>query len=182
MLIERTAIPDVLKISPKRFVDNRGYFCEVFKDGWFRQNVANVSFVQDNESLSAGQWTTRGLHFQSPPVSQAKLVRVLSGAIFDVAVDIRRDSPTYGKWVGVELDAQKGEQLWIPVGFAHGFMTLRPDTVVHYKVTAAYSAEHDHGVLWNDPDIGIAWPEFEGITLSAKDQLQPKLSQLPHFF
>lgn len=182
MLIERTAIPDVVKITPKRFVDKRGYFSEVFKDDWFRENVACDSFVQDNESLSVEQGTVRGLHFQSPPFSQGKLVRVLSGAIFDVAVDLRRESSTYGKWVGLELDAQKGEQLWIPVGFAHGFMTLKANTAIHYKVTAAYSVGHDHGVLWNDPDIGIAWPASEGVTLSAKDEVQPKLSQLAHFF
>lgn len=182
MQFERLAIPDVVKIMPARFGDNRGYFSEVFKDGWFRENIADVSFVQDNQSLSATVGTVRGLHFQLEPFGQGKLVRCIQGRIFDVAVDIRQGSPTYGKWVGAELSADNGAQLWIPVGFAHGFMTLEPDTVLHYKVTAPYSAKDDRGLLWNDAEIGIDWPLEGDAVLSDKDKAQPRLADLPPSF
>jgi len=183
MRFERLSIPDVVKIIPARIGDSRGYFSEVFKDEWFRQNVADIGFVQDNQSLSATPFTVRGLHFQLNPFAQGKLVRCIAGSVFDVAVDIRKGSPTYGKWVGAELSAENGEQLWIPAGFAHGFATLVPDTVLHYKVTATYSGEHDRGLVWNDEDIGISWPfSSNEPTLSAKDKVQPKLAELPPYF
>jgi len=179
MKFERLAIPSVFKITPARFGDARGYFSEVFKDQLFRDSVEDVGFVQDNQSLSATVGTVRGLHFQLAPFAQGKLVRCIAGAIFDVAVDIRVGSPTFGKWVGAELSADNGEQLWIPTGFAHGFATLQPDTVIHYKVTAPYSAAHDRGLFWDDPAIGIDWPVAPGeAVLSDKDKIQPKLSEL----
>jgi dTDP-4-dehydrorhamnose 3,5-epimerase len=183
MKFEKLSIPDVVKISPTRFGDKRGYFSEVFKDAWFRQTIADVGFVQDNQSLSAAPGTIRGLHFQLEPFAQGKLVRCIVGSIFDAAVDIRVGSPTFGKWVAAELSADNGDQLWIPAGFAHGFATLEPDTVIHYKVTAPYSAEHDRGLLWNDPEIGLAWPGSESdAVLSEKDRNQPTLANLPPSF
>lgn len=183
MKLEKTALPDVVKITPARFGDHRGYFSETFKDAWFRQNVADVAFVQDNQSLSATVGTVRGLHFQLDPFAQGKLVRCIAGAIYDVAVDIRAGSPTFGQWVGVELTPENGEQLWVPAGFAHGFATLAPDSVIFYKVTAPYSAAHDRGVLWDDPAIGISWPlPPEGAVLSDKDKAQPRLADLPTAF
>ncbi|WP_137157243.1 dTDP-4-dehydrorhamnose 3,5-epimerase [Rhizobium sp. FKL33] len=184
MQAERLLLDGVFKITPQKFGDNRGYFSEVFKAGWFRENVADVDFVQDNQSLSAEAGTVRGLHFQLDPFAQGKLVRCIAGSLFDVAVDIRLGSPTYGQWVGATLSADNGEQLWIPAGFAHGFATLEPDTVIHYKVTAPYSAAHDRGLLWNDPDIGIAWPEaaLKNAVLSDKDRKQPRLADLPPSF
>ena len=155
----------------------------MFKDAWFRENISDVTFVQDNQSLSSVPGTVRGLHFQLDPFAQGKLVRCIAGSIFDVAVDIRSGSPTYGQWVGTELSAETGDQLWIPAGFAHGFATLKPDTVIHYKVTATYSAAHDRGLLWNDPAIGIAWPVAEAnAVLSDKDRKQPILADLPPSF
>lgn len=180
--IEDLANSDVKLIKPKRFGDSRGYFCEVFKDGWFREHVADVGFVQDNESLSATPGTVRGLHFQLEPYAQGKLVRCTRGALFDVAVDIRKGSPHFGRWVAAELSAENGYQLWVPAGFAHGFMTLEPNTVINYKVTAVYSAEHDRGVKWDDPAIGITWPETSEHILSEKDARQPLLSELPVCF
>lgn len=184
MQAERLSLDGVFKITPQKFGDNRGYFSEVFKAGWFRETVADVDFVQDNQSLSAQAGTVRGLHFQLDPFAQGKLVRCIAGSLFDVAVDIRLGSPTYGQWVGATLSADNGEQLWIPAGFAHGFATLEPDTVIHYKVTAPYSAAHDRGLLWNDPDIGIVWPEaaLKNAVLSDKDLKQPRLADLPPSF
>ena len=183
MKFEKLAIPEIVKITPARFGDSRGYFSEVFKDEWFRSNVADTAFVQDNQSLSATPGTVRGLHFQLDPFAQGKLVRCIAGAIFDVAVDIRVGSPTFGKWVGAELTPENGDQLWVPAGFAHGFATLAPDSIIHYKVTAPYSAAHDRGVLWNDPAIGIDWPLPEGqAVLSDKDKVQPRLADLPPSF
>jgi dTDP-4-dehydrorhamnose 3,5-epimerase len=177
------AIPDIVKITPARFGDARGYFSEVFKDRWFRDTIADVAFVQDNQSLSAAAGTVRGLHFQLEPFAQGKLVRAIAGAIFDVAVDIRLGSPTYGRWVAAELSAANGDQLWIPAGFAHGFATLVPDTLIHYKVTAPYSAADDRGLLWNDPAIGIEWPVAAAdAILSEKDARQPGLADLPPAF
>jgi dTDP-4-dehydrorhamnose 3,5-epimerase len=183
MNFEPLPIPDVVRITPARFGDSRGYFSEVFKDGWFRETIADVSFVQDNQSLSAAAGTVRGLHFQLEPFAQGKLVRAIAGAIFDVAVDIRVGSPSFGRWVAAELSADNGDQLWIPAGFAHGFATLVPDTIIHYKVTAPYSAADDRGLLWNDPAIGIEWPVAEeDAILSDKDRGQPRLADLPPAF
>jgi len=159
-------------IDPKRFGDDRGWFTEVYSEKTFDAAGISVRFVQDNHSLSRPVGTLRGLHFQMPPFGQDKLVRCISGAIFDVAVDLRRGSPTYGKWVGAELSAENGRQLFIPIGFGHGFVTLTPDTEVTYKCSSLYAPAHDGGVRWNDPDIGIVWPLPAGVapTLSPKDE------------
>ncbi len=179
MHFENLSIPGLVLLTEKRIGDDRGYFSEVFRSDLFEEHVGPIRFVQDNQSLSAAQGTVRGLHFQREPKEQAKLVRCIAGALLDVAVDIRRGSPTYGKHVAVELTPQNGRQLWIPSGFAHGFVTLLPDTVISYKVTNYYSPEHDGGILWNDPAIGIDWPVAEtAAVLSAKDRNQPLLADL----
>jgi len=176
-------IPAIALIQPKRFGDERGYFVETFNARLFREQVANAVFVQDNEALSGQVGTLRGLHFQRPPTAQGKLVRVVKGAIFDVAVDIRVGSPTFGKHVAVRLDAAEGAQLWVPPGFAHGYCTLEPDTLVSYKVTDFYSPADDAGVSWNDPALGIDWPLGpNGAVLSAKDTKLPVLADLPPIF
>ncbi len=141
-----------------------------------------MTFVQDNESLSAEVGTVRGLHFQLDPFAQGKLVRCIRGALWDVAVDIRHGSPTFGQWVGRELSAENGLQFWVPAGMAHGFITTAPDTIISYKVTAPYSAENDRGLCWNDPDIGISWPQMDEFILSEKDKKQPLLADLPDYF
>jgi len=181
--LNRLEIADVVEIVPVRHGDDRGYFSETFRADWFRSNVADVTFVQENQSLSRSRAVLRGLHFQTAPAAQGKLVRCLAGAIFDVAVDIRNGSPTFGKWVAATLTAEKGNQLWVPAGFLHGFCTLMPDTLVAYKVTHYYNRDCDKGVLWNDADIGISWPDVgEAVKLSSKDVLQPRLRDLPHYF
>jgi len=166
-------------ITPKRFGDARGYFVETFRASLFEREVGPFHFVQDNQSLSAEVGTVRGLHFQLNPKAQGKLVSCAAGALLDVAVDIRQGSPTYGQFVTAELSPENGCQLWVPPGFAHGFCTLKPHTVITYKVTDYYSPEHDRGLLWNDPAIGIDWPvASDKAILSDKDQKQPKLSDL----
>jgi len=176
-------IPEVKLIVPKRFTDARGYFSEIWSDRLFRSEVANVALVQDNQSVTAKKGTLRGLHFQKPPFAQGKLVRVVRGSIFDIAVDIRVGSPTYGRHVAAKLDALEGAQLWVPPGFLHGFCTLEDVTEVFYKVTSYYSANHDAGVLWNDPDLGINWPvDSTSVVLSEKDQRLPQLRDLPDLF
>jgi dTDP-4-dehydrorhamnose 3,5-epimerase len=183
MKIENTSIHGILKLTPERRVDPRGYFVEIFKESWFRKNVFDISFAQDNESLSILKGTLRGLHFQSPPFEQGKLIRCTQGAILDIAVDIRTGSPTFGKWLSIELTADNGVQLWIPSGFAHGFLTLSPNSIINYKVTSPYSQEHDKGLLWKDASIGINWPlHEEKITLSNKDKSLPTLGELPEYF
>ncbi|MBA3054079.1 MAG: dTDP-4-dehydrorhamnose 3,5-epimerase [Sphingomonadales bacterium] len=172
-----------VEIVPHRIGDARGYFSEIFRRGPFTEQAGQVEFVQENESLSAQIGTIRGLHFQTAPFVQGKLVRCTAGAIFDVAVDLRHDSPGFGRWIAVTLSAAQGNQLWIPPGFAHGFCTMLPGTVVNYKVTAYYAPEHDRGVAWNDPDIGVKWPrEADAATLSGKDRQQPALTDLPRHF
>jgi dTDP-4-dehydrorhamnose 3,5-epimerase len=166
-------------ITSKRLGDSRGYFMEAFKDGWFRENVADVGFVQDNQSLSAQAGTIRGLHYQAPPMGQGKLVRCLRGAIFDVAVDVRPGSATFGQWVAETLTPENAGQLWVPEGFLHGFCTLEPDTEVLYKVTNPFSPEHYFGIAFDDPEIGIDWPvDPAQAILSDKDRVQPRLSSL----
>jgi dTDP-4-dehydrorhamnose 3,5-epimerase len=172
-------IKGLLLIEPKRFGDHRGFFSETFHAARLAELGFAKPFVQDNHSLSAEPGTVRGLHYQSPPFAQAKLLRVVRGAILDVAVDIRRFSPTFGDHVAVELSAENWRQLLIPEGFAHGFVTRTPDTEVLYKVTAYYAPEHDHGILWSDPDLGIDWGIApEAARLSDKDRAQPRLSDI----
>lgn len=183
MNIEMTTMEGVVKIMPPRYSDQRGYFSETFKESWFRNEVADVVFSQDNESLSVKAGTVRGLHFQASPFAQGKLVRCSQGAIFDVVVDIRRSSKSFGHWIGEELTPENGIQLWVPAGFAHGFVTLKDNSVINYKVTAPYSPEHDFGIAWNDPTIGIAWPVQEkDVVLSDKDCAHPKIVDLPVYF
>lgn len=177
MRFERLAIPDVVSISPQRIGDARGFFMETFRQDLFDNNVQPVQFVQDNHSLSAAKYTIRGLHFQDHPCAQGKLIRCLAGAIWDVAVDLRISSPTYRQHVGVTLSAENSKQLWIPVGFAHGFCTLMPNTEVAYKVTEYYSAEHDRGVAFDDPSLEITWPvDPNHAILSEKDRRHAPLS------
>jgi dTDP-4-dehydrorhamnose 3,5-epimerase len=168
----RHAIPEVIEFAASRFGDQRGYFSEVFKRELWEAEGIDIDWVQDNQSLSAQAGTVRGLHFQAPPVAQDKLIRVLRGAIFDVAVDIRLGSPNYGRWVACELSAERWNQLLVPQGFAHGFMTLTSDTEVLYKVSAPYSRDHERAILWNDPTLAITWPDPGApVLLSEKDRL-----------
>jgi dTDP-4-dehydrorhamnose 3,5-epimerase len=168
-----------LQILPARFVDSRGWFSETWNQERFETLAGPVTFCQDNHSLSLKKGTLRGLHFQREPFAQAKLVRCLRGSIFDVAVDIRRLSPTYKQWVGIELSATEGNQLFIPPGYAHGFLTLEDETEVAYKVDSYYSPDSDGGIKWNDPDIGIVWPDgFAAPLLSEKDFGLPSLAEL----
>ena len=183
MEIRQLKIPGVKLIVPKKFGDTRGYFQETWSERLFQQKVENVRFVQDNQSVSVKRGTLRGLHFQKPPYAQGKLVRVLSGSVFDVAVDIRHGSPTFGQHLAVTLDAAEGAQLWVPEGFLHGYCTLRDDTAVFYKVTSYYSPAHDAGVIWNDAELDIRWPvTSDSLILSEKDRQLPSLSQLECFF
>lgn len=170
MQVEPLKIPDVKLVTPKRFQDARGYFCETYNARAFKEAGIDCDFVQDNESCSVKKGTVRGLHFQAPPFAQSKLVRVLKGAIVDVAVDARKTSPTYGKWVSARLDTETGAALFVPAGFLHGFITLEADTIVAYKVDAFYSKECDGAVRWNDPDLAIDWGAGAGeAVLSDKD-------------
>ena len=179
MQIRALAITDVKIITPKKFGDDRGYFSETYNKQALAEAGIDETFVQDNQSLSATRGTVRGLHFQIPPVAQAKLVRVLRGSILDVAVDLRRGSPSYGKYVAEVISAREGNQILVPVGFAHGFCTLEPDTEVFYKVSAPYSAAHDRSIRFDDPDIGIDWPlAGQRPILSAKDEAAPLLSHV----
>ncbi len=181
--IEPLEIPDVLALTPKRFGDARGYFCETFRHDVLARACPGVDFVQDNQSGSALAGTVRGLHFQTPPHAQAKLVRVLKGAILDVAVDIRRGSPSYGRHVSRMLSADNGTQLLIPAGFAHGFCTIAADTEVLYKVNAYYNAAADRGLAWDDPALAIAWPVLaDKAILSDKDRTHARLAELPVYF
>ncbi|WP_140984174.1 dTDP-4-dehydrorhamnose 3,5-epimerase [Asticcacaulis tiandongensis] len=165
-------------ITPIAHGDTRGQFMETFRDDWFRKHIADVTFVQDNQAFSATKGTLRGLHYQLAPYAQGKLVRCLKGAIFDVAVDIRPESPTFGQWVGEVLTAENRHQLWVPEGFAHGYCTLIADTEVFYKVTRHYMPAHDRGIRFDDPDIGIDWPiDISDTILSTKDRAQPHLKE-----
>lgn len=183
MNILPTPIADVVQIIPTRHGDERGFFSETFREDWFDKHVGPVRFVQENMSLSRPVGVVRGLHFQSEPAAQGKLVRCLAGAIFDVAVDVRHGSPDYLKWTAVTLTAEQGNQLWVPPGFLHGFCTLVPDCLVAYKVDAYYSAANDKGVRWDDPDIGVAWPDIaDPAHLSPKDSKQPLARDIPAYF
>lgn len=183
MDVRATAIEDVKLITPKRHGDARGFFSETYNARAFAAAGIDAAFVQDNHSLSAQKGVVRGLHFQIAPHVQGKLVRVVRGAILDVAVDIRAGSPTFGRHVAVELSAENWQQLWIPAGFAHGFCTLMSDTEVVYKVTGFYAPECDKGLAWDDPELGIDWPvDADAVTLSEKDRAHPRLTDLPAYF
>jgi len=165
-------------IVPKRHVDDRGWFSEIFHEKRLRDLGITCRFVQDNQAISRRAGTLRGLHFQLPPAAQAKLVSVLRGRILDVAVDIRSGSPTFGKYVSIELSAENGRQLYIPVGFAHGYLTLEDDVVLVYKVSDYYAPAYDSGICWNDPDIAIPWPfKDTDIIASDKDRRLPVLKE-----
>ena len=173
------AIPDVVLITPRRFGDPRGFFEETYNMDSFAAAGIETVFVQDNHSLSSAVGTVRGLHFQAPPKAQAKLVRCGRGRLFDVAVDIRKGSPTFGQWVGEELSFENGRMLLVPVGFAHGFATLEPDTEIVYKCSDTYAPETEGAIRWDDPDIGINWPlDMTGPHLSEKDKTAPLLRDI----
>lgn len=177
--IRKLALQDVLEIKPRKFGDDRGFFAETYNRQRFHDAGVGTEWIQDNQSFSAEPFTLRGLHYQEPPFAQDKLVRVLKGRILDVAVDIRKGSPDFGNWVSLELSADAFNQILVPAGFAHGFLTLEPDTEVFYKVSAPYSAEHDRSIRFDDPDIGIDWPLGGRMpVLSAKDAAAPYLAQV----
>ncbi|MEM9810149.1 MAG: dTDP-4-dehydrorhamnose 3,5-epimerase [Pseudomonadota bacterium] len=182
-MFERLAIPDVVLVRPPRFGDHRGFFSETFHAARYDQGGISGPFVQDNHSMSAEVGTLRGLHFQIDPSAQGKLVRCTVGRVLDVAVDIRVGSPTYGQHVSAELTADGGEQIFVPVGFAHGFVTNTPHAEVQYKVTNYYDKEADRGLAWDDPALGIDW-QLKGAApvLSEKDQAHPRLADLPSYF
>ena len=181
--VRRTALDAVVELRPRRIGDDRGFFSEVWNRArWTGAGLPDLDFVQDNHSLSRAPGVLRGLHYQTEPVAQAKLVRVTRGAVFDVAVDIRRGSPSFGQWLGVTLSADEWNQLLVPAGFAHGFLTLEPDTEVQYKVTAPYSAAHDRAIRWDDPAIGVEWPLGGAAPLlSDKDRSAPLLADAEVF-
>jgi dTDP-4-dehydrorhamnose 3,5-epimerase len=171
-----TQIPGVLLIEPRVFGDHRGFFCETYSSRQLAAQGLDVGFVQDNEAFSAQAGVLRGLHFQTPPMSQAKLVRVGRGAVFDVVVDLRKGSPAFGRWQGFTLSAANFLQLFVPAGLAHGYMTLEAGTQFLYKVDRYYSPEHDGGISALDPELGIAWPDLEPI-MSDRDLRLPRLSE-----
>lgn len=182
MKIETLAIPGMLLLTPPRFGDDRGWFSEVFNAGRMAAAGIDAVFMQDNQSLSAQAGTVRGLHCQIAPNAQGKLVRVLRGAIWDVAVDIRHGSPSFGRHAAATLSAANGAQLWVPPGFAHGFCTLEPDTEVLYKVTAPYDREAERGIAWDDPDLALPWPLEAGGAVSDKDLTLPRLTDCAAWF
>ena len=183
MEITGTNIAEVKIVKPKIFGDHRGFFSETYNKRDLAKQGIDIEFVQDNHSLSATKGTIRGLHFQIPPYAQDKLVRVTRGAIFDVAVDLRKDSPTFGQHVSAKISAEEWNQILVPIGFAHGFCTLEPNTEVIYKVSNYYVPDHDKGMRWNDPELGIQWPILEEETvLSEKDQAQPLFADTPFYF
>ena len=172
-----------LELWPHKVEDERGYFSEIFRASEFSERAGHVDFVQENQSLSVRAGTVRGLHFQTDPMAQGKLVRCLAGKVFDVAVDLRTGSESFGRYVSTILTPDQNNLLWIPVGFGHGFCTLEPNSVISYRVSNYYSPEHDKGVAWDDPAIGIDWPEIaDPTTLSGKDRQQPALAELPDYF
>ncbi len=183
MKIESLAIPEVKLITPPKFGDSRGFFSETWSASKLKAQGFDEMFVQDNQSFSAQKGTIRGLHCQMAPHVQGKLVRVIKGAIWDVAVDIRQGSPTYGKWVAAELSAENWAQLWIPGGFLHGFCTIAPDTEVIYKVTGDYAKDCERAVRWDDPTLALPWPVAPGeALLSDKDRAAPPFNPQDHWF
>lgn len=182
-MFKRLAVPDVFLFTPKRFGDARGFFVETFTRSIMEPMTGPLDWMQDNQSRSGPKGVLRGLHFQAPPFAQDKLVRCLRGSILDVAVDIRHGSPTFGKHVAVKLTETGGEQIFVPKGFAHGFVTLEENCEIAYKVTNYYSAEHDRGLAWNDPELGIVWGVTASeVTLSPKDMKLPLLADAPVYF
>lgn len=176
--ISKTSLPNLLLITPRRFGDHRGFFSETWNQQRLRDHGVDIDFVQDNHSFSREQNTVRGLHFQSPPHAQDKLVRCGRGRLFDVAVDIRKGSPTYGQWYGIELSFENGKQLLVPKGFLHGFSTLEPDTEIIYKCSDVYAPESEGAVQFNDPDIGIDWQiDPKKAVLSEKDTVAASLAE-----
>lgn len=183
MEIVQLPIAGLLEIKPRKIGDERGYFAETFRLKEFEEQAGRVRFVQDNQSFSKNAGTVRGIHFQSSPAAQGKLVRCLAGRLLDVAVDLRSSSPSYGRSAAVILSPEDCNSLWVPVGFGHGFCTLEPDTVIGYRVTSYYSPGHDMGVRWDDPDLAIDWPAIaDPETLSSKDRTLPLLRDLPAYF
>ena len=179
MQVEHLNIPEVRLLSPRKHGDRRGFFSETYNRKALAVIGIDIDFVQDNHSYSADKGTVRGLHFQTPPFAQDKLVRVARGSVFDIAVDLRQGSSSYGRHVSAVLSADAWNQILVPIGFAHGFMTLEPDTEVIYKVSNYYAPDHDKGLLWNDPALGINWPiADEEAVLSDKDSKQPRLAEL----
>ncbi|MGF6148704.1 dTDP-4-dehydrorhamnose 3,5-epimerase [Kingella potus] len=179
MKITDTAIPEVKLLEPQVFGDDRGFFMETFRDDWFKANVCSRTFVQENHSKS-GRGVLRGLHYQTAN-TQGKLVRVVSGAVFDAAVDMRKSSPTFGKWAGAILSAENKRQLWVPEGFAHGFYVLGEEAELVYKCTDYYNPSAEHALIWNDPAVGIEWPLQDGPVLSPKDRAGKPLAQAATF-
>ena len=179
MQVRESRIPEVKILEPKKFGDERGFFSETYNSAALSAAGIDETFVQDNHSLSREVGVVRGLHFQTPPHAQAKLLRVVRGAVFDVVVDLRRDSPTYQQHVSWVISAKDWNQIFVPVGFAHGFCTLEPDTEVLYKVSALYAPDHEGGIQWNDPDLGIDWPvDPAKAVLSGKDRALPRLREI----
>jgi len=177
MLFDTTPIRDLLILRPKRHLDPRGFFSETWNRDTWRERGLEISWCQDNHSMSRAGGVLRGLHYQAPPMAQAKLVRCSQGSIWDVAVDARRGSPDFGKWFGIELSAENWLQMFVPRGFLHGFLTLEPDTEVQYKVDSPYTPECDGAVAWNDPGLAIDWPITAAPSLSAKDAAAPRFSE-----
>ncbi len=183
MKISHFDIPDIVRLTPKRFGDNRGFFSETYRQSWFDEAGVDIKFIQDNHARSSSKGVVRGLHFQYGKNPQAKLIRVVSGAILDVAVDIRHGSPTFGQHVAVELSAENWQQLLVPPGFAHCYCTLTEETEVIYKVDNYYSPTQEAGIRWNDPALKIDWPvSEENAKLSDKDRVAPLLADSPVFF
>ena len=179
MHVECLDIPDVRVLSPRKYADLRGFFSETYNKKAFAALGIDIDFVQDNHSYSADKGTVRGLHFQTPPFAQDKLVRVARGSVFDIAVDLRQGSSSYGRHASAVLSADAWNQILVPIGFAHGFMTLEPDTEVIYKVSNYYAPDHDKGLLWNDPALGINWPiSDDEAVFSEKDGKLPRLAEL----
>lgn len=182
MKIQQTSLPGVVILTPVRFSDNRGFFSESWNYQRMAQAAFDIDFVQDNHSLSREVGTLRGLHFQAPPHAQIKLIRCGRGALYDVAVDIRHGSPTFGRWIGVELSFDNGKQVLIPEGFLHGFVTREPDTEIIYKCSDYYAPDCDAAVRFDDPDISIDWGLDAAPILSDKDAAAPRLADLPAYF
>lgn len=182
MKFTKTHLLGVVIVEPTVYGDHRGWFMETYSDDKFKEGGLNLNFVQDNQSFSAAKGTLRGLHYQLSPKSQTKLVRCTKGAIFDVAVDIRKNSPSFGEWFGIELTEENKKQLLVPKGFAHAFITLTDNVEVQYKVDELYSPENDRGIIWNDPEIGIEWPIDITPILSEKDQKAPLLKDAENNF